>query len=178
MSIVETTGAYAVGRFAGKMAGKVEAQGEAQRKIFDLEDQLAQARNAIKLWQQNEINQRAAYVELAATAAKRAGEFHALNAVAAVINRESTAVADHLVKNGSISGEDMARLAPVTIERRLPPKQRVLTPRIYRQGFLDFVANNQEIREDMLDIWQGISFTPEERERILGRIAEYVEKYL
>ncbi len=178
MSIVENTGAYMAGRFAGKMAAEVDAKAESQAHIFKLEDQLTHARNAIKLWQQKEIKDRAAYVELGATAAIRTCEYEALNAVAIVINRESAAVADHLVKNGSISGEEMARLAPVTIERRLPPKQRVLTPRIYRQGFLDFLAANQEITENGYDVWQGIAYTQEERERILGRVAEYVEASL
>jgi hypothetical protein len=178
MSIVDDTGAYLVGRVAGKMAGKVEAKNEAQAQIFALEDQLTHARNAIKLWQQKEIKDRASYVELAAAAAIHKADFEGLNEVSGVIRTETSRLAAYLVENGSISGEELARLAPVTIERRLAPEQRVLGRRIRRQGFLDFVANNQEITENGHDIWQGISFTPEERERILGRIAEHVEKYL
>jgi hypothetical protein len=178
MSIAETTGAYLTGRFAGKLAGKVEAQGEAQKKIFEIEEDLTEARNAIKLWQKQQIKDRATYVELAATAAIHMADFEGLSEVSGTIRVEATALANYLVEHGSISGEELVRLAPVTIERRLPPEQRVLGRRIRRQGFIDFVANNQEIKENGRDIWQGISFTPEERERILGRIAEYVEKYL
>ncbi|MCA3083128.1 MAG: hypothetical protein ING69_10790 [Rhodocyclaceae bacterium] len=143
MSIVDDAGAYMTGRFAGKLAGKVEAQNELKPQIWDLEHKLINVVKAMNI----EKSRADANLDTALEAIKEREKYFCilqgyvplLNAISA----ESTAMADHVVKHGAISGEDLARLAPLTLERRLPYEQRVNGMRLVREAALSLLDGDR-----------------------------------
>lgn len=136
MSIVANAGAYMTGRFAGKLAGKVEAENALNPQIWDLEHKLIDVVKAMNI----ERSRADANLDTALQAIKdRELYFCIMQGYVALLNgisAESTRIAEHVVEHGAIAGEDLARLAPLTLERRLPYEQRVLGMRFVREAAL------------------------------------------
>jgi hypothetical protein len=153
MSIVEETGAYAAGRFAGKLAGKVETQNELNPKIWDLEHKLIAVVNNLN-YERGRANDNFALILKSIKAHEKLyclqqGYFELLDK----IEVETAAIAAHVVEHGSISGADLARVAPFTLERRLPLEQRVNGSKLVREAALRTLEGERQafLREHMAE---------------------------
>lgn len=159
-AMVENTGAYLAGRFAGKMAATVEKNGELEfeRRVRD---------RALKEMQ-GEIDAEMAHkVRLAVVAGKNMCVAAGNSALIHAWNAEAAAIAAHIASRGSISAADFARIAPLTAERPREKKDRILSAAVCKAAAFENV--------EKLD-FSDFCVVPEGMRAVKARIRELLEE--
>lgn len=164
----KATGAFLAGQALGKSAGKIAAENKFGERLDIQSMALADLRQRLGA----EIGlKKAAMIGRGFELCVRVG----LNKILSAIGRESTLIAEHLAKYGSLTQTEFEELAPITAERRKGKfLERVESNRISRDAalaYLDSDIGKNSINDAMFNL------DPEERARILERVRAEIEEF-
>jgi hypothetical protein len=164
MSTADSMGAYLAGRFAGKMAASVEADGKLAR-------QQRVAERAVREAEADIIALEGALTKAAMFYAFEIAKNAGFAAVRIKIDAESAKLAEHFAAGGGLaSAAEFGQIAPFTHERRLGYADRVMTVQTARAAALEAL---EKFDFDEFGTPRGSKRDAEMRARILGWLEDF-----